>query len=91
MMNFKEEKGITLVGLAVTIIVILILAGVSLMIANTVIVEKVVTASAKTTEAYLKEQIELAWVCAKMELYDSNYSNENTRYNSSRHFSGFGK
>lgn len=58
----KNTKGITLVVLAVTIIVLLILAGISFVIANNLIINKAILASNKTVEAALKEQIELAWV-----------------------------
>ena len=58
----KNEKGITLVALAVTIIVLLILTGISLIIAHNLIIDKAILASNKTIEALLQEQIEMAWV-----------------------------
>lgn len=61
-MDIKSEKGVSLVGIAVTIIVLLILAGISFAIANNMIINKAIFASNKTEETALKEQIELAWI-----------------------------
>lgn len=56
----RSNKGITLIALAVTIIVLLILAGITLIIANELIIDKVITASTKTIEASLQEKVEMA-------------------------------
>ena len=58
----RTNKGITLIALAVTIIVLLILAGVTLIIADELIVDKAITASTKTIEASLQEKVEMALV-----------------------------
>lgn len=62
-MNVLNTKtGITLVSLVVTIIVLLILAGVTLVILNGFLLDKIATVSSKTEEAFLKEKIErLLW------------------------------
>lgn len=57
----KNEKGITLIALVITIIILLILAGVTLIIANNLIIEKAIVAHNETTEAILQERIQLAW------------------------------
>ena len=57
----KEEKGITLVVLVITIIVLLILAGVSIQaINNTGLFANAKKAKEKSIEAQLKEEISLA-------------------------------
>ena len=57
-MNVLNTKtGITLVSLVVTIIVLLILAGVTLVILNGFLLDKIATVSSKTEEAFLKEKI----------------------------------
>ena len=58
----KEQKGITLIALVITIIVLLILAGVSIamLTGENGILTKATTAKTKTIEAELKEQVSLA-------------------------------
>ena len=60
-------SGITLVALTVTIIVLLILAGIAIMISNKLIINKAVEASNMTTESAIEEQIEFAWINAEAE------------------------
>ncbi len=63
----KQEKGITLIALVVTIVVLLILAGVSisLVINNNGVISKAKEAKSITVMADEKEKIELAYVSAK--------------------------
>lgn len=58
----KEQKGITLIALVITIIVLLILAGVSIamLTGENGILNKATTAKTQTVEAELKEQVSLA-------------------------------
>ena len=58
----KEQKGITLIALVITIIVLLILAGVSIamLTGENGILTKATTAKTNTIEAELKEQVSLA-------------------------------
>ena len=67
MKMLKDKNGITLVALAVTIVVILILAGVSVVIANESLIGRATKASKLNKEAYLKEQLEMASMSAKIE------------------------
>ncbi len=80
MKNLKNEKGITLVALVVTIIVLLILAGVSLRLVagNEGILSRSETAVKKSNTAQIKEEIDLALANAKMDCADSKYVNGNT-------------
>ena len=57
---FKKERGITLVALVVTIVVLLILAGVSIsmVLGNNGIVTKAQSAQAAQDKAYAKEVVE---------------------------------
>jgi len=57
---FKKERGITLISLVVSIIVLLILAGISIFLANNFIINKAELAAAKTVDETLKEQVEMA-------------------------------
>lgn len=58
----REEKGITLIALTVTIVVLLILAGISLslVLGNEGILKRATNAVDKTEKARIKEEIELA-------------------------------
>ena len=68
----KGQKGITLVALIITIIVMLILVGVSISIAlNGGIFEKARTASEDTLKAQLKEAIALAKADVLMYYYEN--------------------
>lgn len=71
----KNEKGITLVALVITIIVLLILAGVALsMVAgNEGILTKAETAVTKTTESTAKEQVELMVAEMIAGFYEAKY------------------
>lgn len=72
-MNLRENKGITLIALVITIIVLLILAGVSLnLIAGSDgILGKASTAVDKTKRASSKEELELAISEVKMNYYET--------------------
>lgn len=83
-MNVLNTKtGITLVSLVVTIIILLILAGVTLVILNGFLTDKVATVSSKTEEAFLKEKIEMAFMEIKT-AYESE--KETTSMNKSEYF-----
>lgn len=58
----KEMKGITLIALTITIIVLLILVGVSLVIAKNLLIDKAIIASNVTIEEALKERVEMLWM-----------------------------
>ena len=77
-MKTKENKGVTLIALAVTIIVMLILAGVtvSTLTGNSGITEKAQTAKKMSKVSSEKEAIQLALSLAKME----KYLDENNEY-----------
>ena len=60
-MNIGNKRGITLVALVITIIILLILAGVSIQaITNTGLFENAKKAQEKSMEGQLKEEINLA-------------------------------
>jgi len=68
MRNFiKEQKGITLIALVITIIVLLILAGVgmSMITSENGLMQQASTAKNKTNEASIQERIELAYMSAR--------------------------
>lgn len=73
MRELKEEKGITLIALVITIIVLLILAGVSIatLTSNNGILEKVGEAKTETQKAKEKEIIKLA--IAEMQISPNEY------------------
>lgn len=60
---FKQKKGITLIALVITIIVLLILAGISISMlsGDNSILNKATDAKERTTEGQVKEEISLAW------------------------------
>ena len=66
MKNLKKEKAITLIALVITIIVLIILAGVSinLVLGNDGIITKAREARENTVVGLKKEQVELAYVSA---------------------------
>ena len=68
MNNLKENKGITLVALVVTVVVLLILAGVSIttLIGNNGILTKTSESKQKTQEAQEKEEIGIAATTAQI-------------------------
>lgn len=76
----KNYKGITIISLVITIIVLLILAGVSLTIANGLILDKAVAATSKTTESLLQEKIEIAWDECEISYYSDNPNQDINEY-----------
>ncbi len=74
----KNTKGITLIGLIVTIIVLLILAGVSLriIVGEQGILNRVTGAVEKDKKATAKEQVELVVADYKLEYWDKKYTGE---------------
>ena len=77
MVLFKENKGITLISLIVTIIILLILVSVTFTFANDGIIDKAVSASNKTLEAAVKEKIQLAWAEVNAEYVVDGKNNSN--------------
>ena len=74
MRNVKKNRGITLIALVITIIVLLILAGVSLslIMGNEGILGKATTAVDKSKIAGAKEELEMAVASVKMGYYTEN-------------------
>jgi len=68
----KNETGITLIALVVTIIVLLILSGVSIsiIVGNNGILNQAIRAVKETEQASVKEEIELAWSSVEAEYWD---------------------
>ena len=79
---FKSEKGITLVALVITIIVLLILAGITLMLAlgDNGILGQAENARMVQIEADTKETMELAILAAKTEMAAKVASNGSTTF-----------
>ena len=77
MKNLRNEKGITLVALVVTIIVLLILAGVSLSLVagGNGIINKAATASDRTIEGSAREQTELKLAELVADYFEAKYVN----------------
>lgn len=76
----RNEKGITLIALVVTIVVLLILAGVTITYAlsDNGIFENAKKAQAKTEEAALRDAVSNAQAQALIEYYDSSLTAKNT-------------
>ena len=76
----KNKNGITLIALVITIIVLLILAGVSLSITlgENGIIAKSQNAVVKNREAKAKEEVEMAWSSVKSE-YLSDWTKDSTK------------
>lgn len=76
----KKESGITLIALVITIIVLLILAGISIamLTGENGILSKATKAGAETTIAEQKEQVALAINALTAEYYDKKYVSEPT-------------
>ena len=76
----KNSKGITLIALVITIIVLLILAGVSLNLVagGDGILGRATTAVDKTNEVKIAEEVELAMAELKVQYYEDKYVNEGT-------------
>ena len=75
MKNLKNQKGITLVALVVTIIVLLILAGVSLRLVagDEGILKRSETAVNKTTATSIEERADLGIANAKLAYLENKY------------------
>lgn len=73
----KSKRGITLVALAVTIVVLLMLAGVALVILNNTIMDKAILASSKTTESSLEEMVQMAWIDTEASYWNEVKENSN--------------
>lgn len=80
MKNLKNQKGITLVALVVTIIVLLILAGVSLRLVagDEGILKRSETAVNKTTATSIEERADLGIANAKLAYLENKYDGTKT-------------
>lgn len=78
----KKHKGITLIALVITIIILLILAGVSLKLitGEEGILKRTSTAVEKTNEETAREELELAVVDAKIKWYEDGKPGTITEY-----------
>ena len=74
MKTLRKNLGITLVALVVTIVILLILVGITLQIINTQILKKTIEAVNINYESTLKEKIEFAWTQCDM-AYNENSNN----------------
>lgn len=81
--SFKMQKGITLIALVITIIILLILAGVSLSLVTGTngILGKAKTSVNTTKEASAKEQVELKIAEFQTEYYEKVYVNHEENVN----------
>lgn len=70
---FRREKGITLIALVITIIVLLILAGVSisLVLGNNGVLNQATNAVKANREASVKEEIQLAYAAVETEYWEA--------------------
>lgn len=77
-MKARKEQGITLMALVVTIIVLLILAGISIsmLTGDNGIIQKAQQAQIETEKATEKEQIQMSYLACKMEDYQNNVSQQ---------------
>lgn len=81
MRRINKENGITLIALIITIIVLLILSGVSIsmIIGNNGILNRASAAKVKTQQAQEKEEIQLAYTTAKtIKMAEGTYTEEVT-------------
>ena len=78
----KKQKGITLIALIITIIVLLILAGVSisLVVGQNGILEKSQEAVTETKKASIEEQIQLAWAACETEFIVNSKAQNRSKY-----------
>ena len=76
----KNNKGITLIALVITIIVLLILAGVSisLVVGNNGILTQSKSAVETNREAKAKEEVEMAWSSARADYWSDWVKNSST-------------
>jgi Tfp pilus assembly major pilin PilA len=81
MKNFSKNKGITLIALIITIIVLLILAGVSInmVLGDNGVVTKALNASEKTKTESAYEAVSLAWGSCEMEYEDAWSTNQSVK------------
>lgn len=77
----KNQRGITLIALVITIIVLLILAGVSisLLVGDNGVLNKSTKAVKATKKAVAEEQVGLAWTSAKAKYYDDSIYDESIK------------
>jgi len=75
-MNFRKNSGITLIALVITIIVLLILAGVSLslVVGSDGIMQKAEKAATDTKTAGIKEEVKLALAYERMVYMEQKYT-----------------
>ena len=93
--DVKANRGITLIALVITIIVLLILAGVSLtlIVGENGIISKAQNAKILTDEAKVKEDLAIAWASAISDYYldtsDKKLSDYLEKENLNRYLPGF--
>lgn len=71
MNDVNKENGITLTSIVVTVIILLILAGLTLVILNEFLTEEIMNVSNKTEEAFLKEKIEMTFMEVKTAYFEN--------------------
>lgn len=80
-----QNSGITLIALVITIIVLLILAGIGITIAYNLLIDKAILASNETIEQSVQEQIKLAWNECEIAYYNDKINhptiNKNEYFN----------
>ena len=81
----KKQRGITLIALVITIVVLLILAGVSIsmVVGNNGILTQATDSVSQNKEAVVKEEMELAWASAETEFmkeYTKDTSKQRAEY-----------
>ena len=82
--DIQENRGITLIALVITIIVLLILAGVSIamLTGENGLLTKVGDAKVKNEEGEIKEEIALAWNSVQTDGIVNNLNLVHTKYTS---------
>ena len=82
MKNLKDQKGITLVALVITIIVLLILAGVSLslVVGDNGILGRAANTAKTQREAEAKENVVMELVNLEAEYYELKYSSDSNDF-----------
>lgn len=76
-LKLNDGLGITLISLLITIIVLLILAGISVVIINSIIMDKAFLASTQTIDSLLEESIQMAYIECNSEFLLLNSKGEN--------------
>lgn len=85
----ENKKGITLIALVITVIVLLILAGVSisLVVGNNGILTQASNAVLETRKAEAREEVEMAWASAETDYY-SEWAKDSSKVKNSIYYKG---